>query len=248
MAKDIDLILPCFNPPPDFPDVICEYFRNLKRHFSDRTLNLYVVNDGSIVNFTEIEIKKLLSGIESVQIISYPVNKGKGYALRKGVAETMSPLVVYTDYDFPFGIETMINLVEVLDKGADIVLISRDREYYKVLPPLRRFYSKSSRLLNQYILGLEYPEAQGGLKGFNSNGKDIFMKTTIDEFLFDTEFIFRALKEKHISIVSIQGNTRKGIRPNRIPLRVLRKEILNFFKIFSLRIHGYKGASPVPVN
>ena len=234
---DIDLVLPCYNPPADFVKTITEYFWCLKDKFPDREINLFVVNDGSVRNFTEIQINQLKFLQKSVKIISYPLNRGKGYALRKAIAMTSSNLIIYTDYDFPFRLSTMEMLIDELDKGADVVMVGRNQDYLKKLTPLRRFYSKMSKRLNRVLLGLKYPETQGGLKGFNSLGKEVFLKTTIDEFLFDTEFIYRASREKEVSIICIPGITRNDIKPNKVPLRVIKRELMNFFRILMLKTH-----------
>jgi glycosyltransferase involved in cell wall biosynthesis len=235
MSRDIDLVLPCYNPRADFEEMVFEYFWYLKACYPERKMHLYVVNDGSVRNFNGAQIKKLSSMEPVVQVISYPMNRGKGYALRRAVALTTSPFVIYTDYDFPFRLDTMKMLIEELDKGADIVMVGRNHNYLKILPPKRRFYSNTSRFFNKFILGLKYPETQGGLKGFNENGKKIFLRTTIDEFLFDTEFIYRASLEKDINIVNIHGFTREGIKPNKVPFKVIRKEFLNFIKILRIK-------------
>jgi glycosyltransferase involved in cell wall biosynthesis len=235
MPHNIDLVLPCYNPPPDFVEMVNVYFRDLQTSLPDRQLNLFVVNDGSTRNFTDIQIHQLRSVQETVQIISYPCNKGKGYALRKAIAETRSPLVVYTDYDFPFRIDSIKKLIEALDNGADVVLASRDKDYLRVLPLKRRFYSIMSRVFNQLFLRLKYYETQGGLKGFNTKGKEIFMKTTVNEFLFDTEFIYRASLQKDIIIANIHGITREGIKPNRIRIGVIKRELINFYRILKIK-------------
>ena len=235
MLKSIDLVLPCYNPPADFVNMVSKYFQHLKTYFPDRQLNLFVVNDGSSFNFTDIHIGQLRSIQESVQIISYPSNRGKGYALRKAVAETGSPLVLYTDYDFPFRVESIIKVVEELDKGADIVLVSRNHDYLHALPLIRQFYSLMSRVLNRIFLRLRYYETQGGLKGFNLKGKEIFMKTTINEFLFDTEFIYRASLQKDVRMVNVPGITREDLKLNKVPVRVIKKELINFYKILRIK-------------
>jgi glycosyltransferase involved in cell wall biosynthesis len=235
MPQNIDLVLPCYNPSADFVELVEVTFRNLETSFPDRQMHLFVVNDGSTCNFTDKQIQQLCSIQDTVHIISYPCNKGKGYALRKAIAETRSPLVVYTDYDFPFCIETIKKLINELDNGADVVLASRNHDYFRILPVTRRFYSMMSMQMNRLILRLEYYETQGGLKGFNSKGKESFMKTTINGFLFDTEFIYRVSMQKDVAVVNINGITRKGIKPNNIPVGVILKELVNFYRITKLK-------------
>ena len=82
---------------------------------------------------------------------------------------------------------------------------------------------------------MEYFETQGGLKGFNARGKEIFLKTTIDEFLFDTEFIYRASLQKDITIINVDGVTRENLKPNKVPIRVVKKEVVNFFRILRIK-------------
>ena len=41
-------------------------------------------------------------------------------------------------------------------------------------------------------LGLTHTDTQGGLKGFNCKGKAFLASTRIKQFLFDTEFIYKA--------------------------------------------------------
>lgn len=235
MPQNIDIVLPCYNPSADFVDIVDINFSNIKAYFPDRQFNLFIVNDGSTRNFTEIQIQQLLTIDESVHIIYYTRNKGKGYALRRAIFESDSPLVVYTDYDFPFNHSTLEKLIEELDNGADVVLASRSIDYSHILPLTRRFYSLMSKILNRVVLGLEFYETQGGLKGFNEKGKEIFMQTTINEFLFDTEFIYRASLQKNISIVNVHGRTRENINPNRIRMRVIIRELINFYKITKIK-------------
>ena len=50
------------------------------------TIELIIVNDGSSKNVSVEHLKFLKSEIPAVKIISYEQNRGKGFALRKGVA------------------------------------------------------------------------------------------------------------------------------------------------------------------
>lgn len=236
--ENIDLVLPCYNPPEDFERIVEHYFRDLQSFFPGREFNLFVVNDGSTTNFTDTQVQILRSIQNSVYIISYPQNMGKGYALRKAVANTSSPLVIYSDIDFPFKVESIIKVVEEFDKNADIVLVRRNHDYLNTLPYSRKFYSLMSKLLNRVILKLRYPDTQGGLKGFNCKGKEIFMQTTINEFLFDTEFVYRASLRKGISIVSIEGRTREDLKPNKISFKAIVRELINFIRITKIKTDG----------
>ncbi|NLA15442.1 MAG: glycosyltransferase family 2 protein [Bacteroidales bacterium] len=69
--SDLCVIIPTYNNASTLPAVIEETLKYCK--------NIIVVNDGSTDNTEE-----LLNGLTSkIQLISYPVNKGKGYALSR---------------------------------------------------------------------------------------------------------------------------------------------------------------------
>lgn len=235
MLNDIDFVLPCYNPPPDFVGTVDLHFRKLKDFYPDRRINLIVVNDGSTRNFTSLQINQLRSLHETIKIIFYSPNKGKGYALRKAIADSSSPLVVYTDCDFPYSLESITELIGELDKGVDIVLASRNYDYSQMLSVTRKFFSWLSKRLNRTVLKMKHFETQGGLKGFNLKGKEIFMSTTINGFLFDTEFVYKASLQKDISIVSIKGIIRKEIKLSRITIRSMINELINFYRIAKIK-------------
>src|ERR1035437_9407516 len=68
------VIIPTYNNAKTIEKII-----STVRSYSD---DIIVVNDGSTDATTEI-----LQHIDNITLVSYPQNKGKGYALRKGFAK-----------------------------------------------------------------------------------------------------------------------------------------------------------------
>lgn len=231
--NEIDIILPCYNPPANWQEVIHEKMRQVKKSFPDKVFHLIVVNDGSTIHMDNAEIEKFKTLMPRTQLISYPENKGKGYALRKGMETAFSSMVVYTDWDFPYDMESMRAVIRQLEKGYDVVVAARTKSYHRHadLNAFRSLMSIFSRILNWVILGMKFNDAQGGLKGMNRKGKELFLRTRIDQFLFDTEFVYMASRERDLHICEVEANIREGVHLSPMGMKVLRKELPNFIRI-----------------
>jgi hypothetical protein len=63
-------------------------------------------------------------------------------------------------------------------------------------------------------------------------GKEIFLRTTIDRYLFDLEFVFLAARDPNISIATREIKLREDVQFSRMNFGILRNEFWNFLKIF----------------
>jgi hypothetical protein len=80
-------------------------------------------------------------------------------------------------------------------------------------------------------LQLPTSDTQGGLKGMRASIKPLFLRTEINRYLFDLEFLFLATKEKKtISIQPIELRSETDVK--KMNLWLVSKEISNFMKIF----------------
>ncbi|MEG2035011.1 MAG: glycosyltransferase 87 family protein [Mucinivorans sp.] len=229
---DIDVVLPCYNPQPDWVEVIHREFDSLKKECPDHYMRLIVANDGSTRNVDEQHLAQLRGYYPDMIFVDNKVNHGKGAVLRSGVRQSDAPLVVYTDIDFPYCVDCCRELIERLSSGGvDIMLAARNHSYHTELSPLRKLLSHASRRLNYIVLGMNYPDAQGGLKGFNGRGRELFLGTKVERFLFDTEFIYKASKRGDISVGQVVANLRNGVHLPAMSALTMRREALNFLKI-----------------
>lgn len=99
---DIDLVLPCYNPPSGWEERVATHFREVERLFSPVRFHLFIVSDGSRRGYEPETIDRLRQLIPDVCVVDYKPNRGKGYALREAVKRCTSPYIIYTDYDFPY--------------------------------------------------------------------------------------------------------------------------------------------------
>ena len=85
-------------------------------------IRFIVVNDGSKRGFTEEAVLRLTNNLPSTIIVDNKTNQGKGAAVRDGIAYSDSELALYTDYDFPYKIESVCQVIKYLEAGYDVVV------------------------------------------------------------------------------------------------------------------------------
>ncbi|ASZ11292.1 glycosyl transferase [Chitinophaga sp. MD30] len=226
-----DLILPCCNPSHGWMETLVKHYKEVTAELYPVRIQLILVNDGSVKNFEQVHIEWLRKAIPGIIIVSYTENRGKGYAIREGVKHARSRYQIYTDLDFPFGTAVIREVYDHLLAGKDIVAAERGTGYLNVLPRKRKIITRLSRAANKYLLQLKVNDAQAGLKGFNNRGKAILLSTRVDGFLYDSEFIHRAGKQKALSIVPVPVHCREGIAFSSFRFKLLWKELNNYLRI-----------------
>lgn len=95
----------------------------------DLTWELIVVNDGSTDD--SLNLAKAAAPEEPrLTILSYTKNKGRGHALRTGIAASKGEVIVTTEADLSWGEEVVTNLYNAMEKWpeADIVVASPNLE------------------------------------------------------------------------------------------------------------------------
>ncbi len=230
MKVVVEIVLPCYNPDNNWFNELSNFNEFAKQQYN---LSYIVVNDGTEGNIIENQIEILRSKGVSINYIYYSKNRGKGYALRQGVAQTKADYVLYTDIDFPFTNQSTYELIDVLVKGKhDIVAGSRNQNYYqKNISGFRKILSKAFRYFLEKTLKMPVSDTQCGLKGFNDVGKKIFLSTTINRYLFDFEFIYKATKDKSTSIGTVDVELKDNVVLSKMRLKILIQETLNLFLV-----------------
>jgi len=228
----LHVIVPCYNPPDGWEAALAAKFLDFRQQIADLVpkTGLIVVNDGSPRNATEANFDALRRLLPDVQVVSYTENRGKGHALRQGVAASDAGYCLVTDADFPYTPASMRRIVEVLLGKGGIAAGNRDTAYYEKVPPFRRRLSKSLRWLLRNVLQQPIDDSQCGLKGFDQAGKAVFLETTIDRFLFDLEFLMLANGRVPVTPVSVE--LREGITFSKVGSKILMTEGGNFMKLF----------------
>jgi len=228
---DLEIVQPVFNPRDNWAEKYITHYQELQALFSNVNFRIIFVNDGSTKNFDDKIIQTLQEKIKDIKIVSYPENKGKGFAVRAGVAETTAPFVLYTDYDFPYEMICLRKAYDKLKTNSDIVVGIRNEAYYTHLALKRKLVSKACNFLNKVFLKIPHTDTQSGLKGFSEKGKALMLKTTINQFLFDTEFVCMAYQNKNVKVTTIDVELREGVKFTRMSSKTILHETMNFASI-----------------
>lgn len=228
----IDVLLPCYKPNNGWEEIVLKRFSTLTTQFPTCSFGLIIVNDGSDeISFLD-SIFQIKNVISEVKFVILNKNMGKGYALREGLKISDANIVMYTDIDWPYSDDSISRLLEeVVSKKCNISAGSRDDNYYTNYTSDRKLVSVGLRTLIKRFLKLKVSDTQCGLKAFDEKGKNIFLKTTINRFLFDLEFVFLASNDSNLNINPVKVELRDGVRFSRLKWRILTHEAFNFIKI-----------------
>jgi glycosyltransferase involved in cell wall biosynthesis len=237
-VSPLALVLPCYNPPANWTANIVASLARFEALLPEesRPVHLYVINDGSAA-VTPEDIQFLQANLPSFTYLTYPLNRGKGYALRAGISQVTEPLCMFTDIDFPYEETSMAKVYNTLRAGScDVAVGSRDEAYYAQVPASRVMISKLLRRSTRLLLGLAVSDTQCGLKGFNQQGREVFMRGQIDRYLFDLEFIFLASRSgEKLRLQAVPVRLKPDIIFSRMSPKILLNESGSFLKILLAR-------------
>ena len=224
------ILLPCYNPILGWESTIVESINEIQNQLNV-PIELIIVNDGSTKNVSTKEIDFIKSKIPHLHYIAYDVNKGKGHALRTGVNAVNTFPIIYTDIDFPYTTESLIEIYSVINTNkVDTVLGKRDDSYYENIPYGRKIISKFLRGTFKYFLKLPTDDTQCGIKAFNKKGAALFLSTEINRFLFDLEFV-KLISKRNLSCKTVLVKLKPNVVFSSVSIKILAKESLNFVKV-----------------
>lgn len=223
---NFSLILPIYNEEKNIDSVVSLLLTNLPE------TEIILVNDGSRDETANI-IKKYA---DSVKIISYSQNMGKGYAIRQGVQAATKNWIVFCDADIPFGIDGIGQLVKKLEVNPSLDLVITE----KIKPQEGLLYhlaKETVRRIVSLLIGLKFKDTQAGLKGFKKEAaQNIFSHGFINRFAVDIEILSLAEKLQYsIGAISlpVTDNYKRSSK-------FTTKERFYLFKdIFKIYFHHY---------
>lgn len=218
----ISLVIPLYNEQRNVPNLL-EAINRLKQELSEE-LEVLLVNDAS----TDQTLAQLQQLAPEHKIISYAQNRGKGFALRTGVASSTGRIVFFTDADLAYGLFPIHQAMQVFEEQQpDAVIGSRrlDQDGYRSYPWHRRLMSGCFSLISRLVLRTPYSDSQCGMKGFEGEvGRALFARCKTDRFGIDFELLYllcRAGKQVQEIPVRITRHTESSVHPIRDSLRML---------------------------
>tara|TARA_B100000073_G_scaffold8456_2_gene7160 strand:+ start:388 stop:1119 length:732 start_codon:yes stop_codon:yes gene_type:complete len=185
--RRISVILPAYRAAP----LVAEAIQRIRDDVQPAEVEIIVVDDGSKDETANIARE---SGAD--EVIELTQNRGKGEAVRRGMAAASGSYLVFTDVDLAYRPSQIMNIVEALERGADVALGSRRHSESEENGPPSPMREQGSRVFNRLArLFLPGPhlDTQCGLKGFTFQAaQSVFPISRISGFAFDVEVLFLA--------------------------------------------------------
>lgn len=146
---------------------------------------------GVVDGFVDDSFKNA-SKVPGVKIVGYPTNKGKGNAIRFGIARSQGEIIAFIDAGMdinPNGISMLMEHFEWYN--ADIIVGSKRHPASKVnYPWQRRILSFGYQLLTRILFGLQVRDTQVGIKFFRREVLEkVLPRLIIKQFAFDIEIL-----------------------------------------------------------
>ncbi len=222
----VAVIIPVYNPPTRWDESCFEHIISLQALHPQYHFQFTLVNDGSSTKVFRRIGKALKASKTSHRLYNLDGNYGKGKALRKGVsrAQDDADFFVCVDWDFPFGVSIIKEILDKLQGSYDVVLINRGQGYLKEIPFFRSFLTRIWRTFIKKLLLLEIEDTQAGVKGFSKRGVKYFLNCKINSFLHDLEFILNCRGDK-LKIAVLPAHLRGGVKLNDFSLTTYFREL-----------------------
>ena len=193
---DISIIIPAYNEESRLAktlDDILQYLAERKERFE-----VIVVDDGSADKTASVALQYEEKTKGVVRMLTYPANRGKGYAVKFGMTNGQGNLLLYNDADGATPIREIERLENAIAQGADIAIgsraaFSRDTSVKTVW--YRKFMGRSFNSIVNFLLLPGVMDTQCGFKMFKRHAAaEVFGKQKAERFSFDVELLFLARK------------------------------------------------------
>jgi hypothetical protein len=187
----LSLVIPAYNEGPRLDDGVARLGTAIASGAIDpETTEFIVVDDGSSDDTTE-RAGILFSAFPHVKLLRLPENRGKGGAVRAGVAVASAPVIAFADADMAIDPGQTPQFVAALTK-ADVAIGSRAASGASVnRSSLRR--SLMNRVFNRLVNALTrvaLDDTQCGFKAFRAPvAKLLFHCSVTERFAFDVEIL-----------------------------------------------------------
>ena len=197
----LSVVIPAFNEAGRLPKSLARLRDWLAG--SPYRHEIVVVDDGSTDGTAEAARQ---AGGEALVLLRHQPNRGKGYAVRRGMLAATGERRLMTDADLSTPIEELPRLMSELDHGADIAIGSRAVAGAQIEVHQPAYREAMGRVFNRVVQGLLLPglkDTQCGFKLFAASAaEESFGACRLDGFSFDVEALYVA-RRRGLRIVEV---------------------------------------------
>ena len=192
----LSVIIPAYTEEERLGRTLLEIDYHLR--LKDFRYEILVIVDGSPNDTGELA-KNYINRVKNLLVIENDINRGKGYAVRRGLLQAKGAFRLYTDADGSTPIGHADEFLQACQNGFDVVTASRDIEGALIeihQPRYRELMGDMGNLLIRATLGLwGNPDTQCGFKMLSQYAaREIATRMVVDRFGFDFELIVLAHK------------------------------------------------------
>lgn len=227
----ISIVIPAFNEAARITPTLLSTLGYLaERGVAGEVL---VVDDGS-TDETSAVVGGMAAADARLRLIRLPDNRGKGYAVRTGVANAAGDRVLFADADGATPIGELARLERELDAGADVAIGSRAVAASGVEVDAKLGRRIAGRIFHRVVrmCGVRgVADTQCGFKLFTAAAaRDLFPRLRLTGLAFDVELLLAA-QRRDMRIAEVPVNwthqpgskvrvVRDGIRMTRDVMRI----------------------------
>lgn len=189
----LSIVVPAYNEEERLPRTLAR----LHEYYSaqDYEFDVVVVSDGS-TDGTVALVREFAQAHPHFSLIEYSPNRGKGYAVRRGMLEAQGDLVLFCDADLATPQEETEKLLAHIRDGANVAIGSRPLRESRLEKHQPLFRELLGRLFNKVVQALAIKgidDTQCGFKLFTHGAsQEVFSRCKFDGFSFDFESLMVA--------------------------------------------------------
>jgi dolichyl-phosphate beta-glucosyltransferase len=242
----LSIVIPVYNEEKRIGPALQKLLAYLSRQPYHREIVL--VDDGSVDRGIELASNLLQEAGETCRVINYGVNRGKGYALMRGMTESYGEYVLFTDADLSTPIEELDRMWQWFEQGYDIVQGSRKMPGARVevhQPWLRENMGKVFTALSNLLAGVNVSDVTCGFKCYRGAvARHLYGLQRIYNWSFDAEIIHIARRQGfRLKEVPVSWHDERGTK-----VHLLRDTVRSLQGLLQIRLNSWRGFYNTPLK
>lgn len=249
----VSIVMPGYNEGRSIYDNLLIADNVFQELFND--YEIIFVNDGS-KDDTLLMASNAADICPTIKVVGYPINSGKGNALRIGTAVATGKYIVFMDSDLDLPPGQLSRFFEVLfETESDVVIGSKMHpESIVKYPFARKVMSFGYYAFLLLLFRLNTRDTQTGLKLFKSDVIKPVMETVlVKKFAFDIE-VLSIIKKRGFKIsespiiIDFNRGTKWGRIKAKDILHMLTDTLAIFYRLNIIKYYDLPKADPVREN
>ena len=196
----ISIVIPFYNEEKRLREYFDPFFERMCRELDE--FECVAVDDGSTDRTREMLLERAAKDAR-LTVAGYPINQGRGAAVRTGMLQAKGDLIWETDADASYDVSQCIAFKKYLDEHpeCDVLIATREHRHARAVvnqPPLRILAGKGFRWLFRITTGILFSDVIAGCKMYRKDAAaDIFAHQYDNRYLGPAETVYVAMRRGH---------------------------------------------------